>query len=522
MIDYSIDKLSVDEKVGQLIVFGFNALNINDHVINLIKKYKAGNIILFARNVKNPKQLFELNQNLQKLAMEAIGIPLLITIDQEGGMVTRIKNEATFFPGAMTLSASKNVNNSYESGRLMGRELKALGINMNLAPSLDVNNNPYNPVIGVRSFSDDPNKVSEYGVANIVGMQESVIATAKHFPGHGDTRVDSHKDLPRIGKSLEDLKKTELVPFVAAIKNGVKAIMSSHINFPEITDNGLPTTLSRKCLTGLLRNKLGFEGLIITDCLEMKAIQTYYTTKEGALMAVKAGANLVCISNSEHLQIDAIDHIKEAITNGDISIEVINEGVKNVLKYKSENIEIDLNSNYEQVKGIIKNKKSKEFAYNVVEEAFALVKGTYVEANKRTLLISSEPLSTTVADGDSGEYSIIKSVKKQISWIDTFPVSVKLSEEEIEKLSKLATKYEQVVFCSYNANIYQNQLNLIRSLSELTELHVLAMRNPYDSLFFKEIRNLVLFYEYTPNSIKVLIEYLKGKITPKGVIPIKL
>lgn len=213
MIDYDIDRLSLDELIGQLIVFGFDGLDINDHVIELIRSKKVGNVILFAKNISTPEQLFKLNQNLQKLAVEASGIPLLISIDQEGGMVTRIKNGTTYFPGAMTITASSKSNNSYLSGKYMGHILKALGINMNLAPSLDINNNPKNPVIGVRSFGDEPYTVAKYGCEFIRGLQESIIATAKHFPGHGDTDTDSHLDLPRINKTLEELKEFELIPF---------------------------------------------------------------------------------------------------------------------------------------------------------------------------------------------------------------------------------------------------------------------------------------------------------------------
>jgi len=207
MAKYDIEKLTLDEKIGQLLMFGFDALELNDHAIDLIKNYKFGNVILFTRNVKSMKQLFDLTKNLQKLALDSIGIPLLISIDQEGGMVTRLKNGGTYFPGAMTLAASADSENAYLSGKYMGRELISLGLNMDLAPVLDVNNNPMNPVIGVRSFSDDPGVVSEYGIKYIKGLQENVIATAKHFPGHGDTNADSHLALPLIDHSKERLEK---------------------------------------------------------------------------------------------------------------------------------------------------------------------------------------------------------------------------------------------------------------------------------------------------------------------------
>lgn len=522
MIDYRIERLTLEEKIGQLIVFGFDALELNDHAIDLIKTYKAGNVILFARNVKSPKQVFELNQNLQKLALETMGIPLYICIDQEGGMVTRIKQGATYFPGAMTLAATNHPQNAYDSGRLMGAELNALGINMNLAPSLDINNNPLNPVIGVRSFGEDAETVMTYGIENIRGMQEHVIATAKHFPGHGDTSVDSHLDLPKVDKPLEDLYKLEIEPFRAAIKAGVKAIMSSHINFPSITENGLPATLSRHALTGLLREGLGFSGLIITDCMQMKAIQTYYTTKKGTLMAINAGADMVCISHARDLQIGSIEYLKTALKHGDLSMDLLDERVQHILASKKANIHLNLDQSYDDIKTIIEDQATKTFALDLVRDGCTLAKGELIKDLDNTLLIASEPLSTSIADEDDGSYSFIKSVNQALPSLHTHKVSVALSDAEIKEILSKAKNYKQVIFCSYNANIYKLQQDLIRALNKDYYLHVIAMRNPYDSHFVKDIQNLILMYEYTPNSVKVLIEYLKQSFVPKGKSPVKL
>lgn len=521
MINYNINDLSLDEKIGQLIVFGFDALEINEHAINLITKYKVGNVILFARNVKTPEQLFTLNKNLQELAMKTIGIPLIITIDQEGGMVTRIKSGGTFFPGAMTLSASDNVENSYLTGKYMGRELSALGINMNLAPVLDVNNNPHNPVIGVRSYGDDKTRVSEYGSAFIKGLQENVIATAKHFPGHGDTTVDSHLALPKIDKTFEELMETEIVPFKHAIDNGLEAIMSAHINFPAITDHGFPTTLSRKCLTGLLRDKLGFKGLIITDCMQMKAIQRNYTTPVGTLLAIEAGANLICISHSEELQTKSVEYVKNAVINKDITEKLIDERVRKVLEYKSKYVSPHLGKSYDSVESIVENEETRAFSYKVCKEAVTLIKGDLVTPHKKTLLIASNPLSTTIADEDDGSVSIIRAVESSNIEMDTLEVSVRL-EEDINKIVKTAAEYEQIIFCSYNANIYQKQFELIKKLNKQGVLKVIMMRNPYDSVFVPEIEHLVAMYEYTPNTVKVLMEYLKGDFIPSGKLVVTL
>lgn len=521
MIKYDVNSLSIDEKIGQLIMFGFDALEVNNHAIKLIRDYKVGNVILFARNVKTPEQVFKLNQNLQKLAFDNIGIPLFISIDQEGGMVTRIKNGATFFPGAMTLAASNNINNAYLTGQYMGIELKSLGINFNLAPVLDTNNNPKNPVIGVRSYSDNPKTVSDFGNAFIKGLQESVIATGKHFPGHGDTNVDSHLALPTIEYGVDRLEKIELYPFKQAIKSGLKAIMSAHINFPAFTENGLPTTLSKKCLTGLLRDKLGFEGIIVTDCMQMKAIQHNYTTKEGTLMAINAGANLVCISHAEELQVASVKRLKEAVATGELTEDTINDRVSRLLKFKEELGDVHLTNTYESVSSLVENKNTKEFVLNVVKSAATLVKGKPFIKKDIPLILAVSPMATTIADEKDGSHDIINRVRLDLPDFDTARLNVKTTEMEIEEALKQAKNHKQVIICTYNANIYTSQIDLVKLLAkEDLELHVIAMRNPYDLHYAKEIENLVCFYEYTPNSISALVDYLKGDLTLKGKLPI--
>lgn len=517
----NIDDLTLKQKVGQLFMCGFDALHINDHALALIKDYQVGNIILFARNIDTPEQLFTLNQNLQKLAYDKIGVPLFISIDQEGGMVTRITNGATNFPGAMTITANNDPIASYKAGKLMGAELKALGININLAPVLDVNNNPNNPVIGVRSFSDNQLTVSEYGVNFVEGLEENVIATAKHFPGHGDTNLDSHLALPTINIDLARLHRVELVPFVSAIENGISAIMSSHINFPNLTENGYPTTLSHNCLTGLLREELGFKGLIVTDCMQMKAIQHNYTTKEATLMAIKAGANLICVSHSEVLQTASLDRVLEAANNGELPLDVLNERVSRVLSYKSK-LSQELSWKYEHVAPIILDQESKIFAYEVVKNAATLVKGQKVVLDDDAIIIAPSPLSTSIADDTDGYIDIVSAVKAGLPKVTAVEMKIRPSDNEILELVKLAGNHKQVILCTYNANVYQEQVSLINQLADLdVELHIVAMRNPYDLHFTNKIDNFTCFYEYTPNSVKAFIEYIKGGYELHGHSPIK-
>lgn len=518
---YDINNLSIIEKVGQLLMFGFDGTTVNDHAISLIRDYKIGNVILFARNCESPEQLFHLNQNLQKLALESIGIPLLISIDQEGGMVTRIFNGSTFFPGAMTIAATKNVDLAYQMGDLMGRELDLLGINMNLAPVLDVNNNYKNPVIGVRSFSDNPQIVTEFGLAFAKGLQNHVIATAKHFPGHGDTHIDSHLGLPKIEHNATRLEQIELYPFKKAIDANIKAIMSSHIDFPYLTEDGLPVTLSKKCLTSYLRDTLGYKGLLISDGMNMKAIEEHYGTVEASLMAVNAGINIVCVCHQIEDQIGARNRILNAIDQKELSLEVLDERVLKVLQLKSNLKKIDFNLKYQDIKDIVVNEDSKRKAYSVVRKAMTLVKGEILRLKEKSLFIGLLPKATSEADDVDHPYNVMYQIEKEIKGLKTLSFQMSPKNEEINQIIEIAKAYDQVIITSYNSNIYQSQVDLIERLNTLNlDLHVIAFRNPYDLYFVNSIKNYVCLYEYTPNSIKVLIEYLKGDLIPEGSIPV--
>ncbi len=522
-LKFDVKKLSLDEKIGQLLMFGFDGEDLNDGTIELIKKYKAGNVILFTRNIKDGEQLFKLNQNLQKLAYEHIGIPLFIGIDQEGGMVTRIQQGATFFPGAMTIAANGDLDACYKVADKMGRELKELGINMNFAPVLDVNNNPKNPVIGVRSFSDDPKVVSAYGTAFIKGLQNHVIATGKHFPGHGDTVVDSHLGMPKVDYGLNRLESVEFVPFKKAIDEGLIAVMSSHIDFPALTKNGLPTTLSKDVMTDLLRGKFGFEGLIVTDGMQMKAIADHYGTVPASLMAVEAGVNIYCICHSRALQIESLEYIKDAVLSKTISENLINERVQRILDFKKLFVHpVHLDKSYEDIKDIIENKESKALSYHIVENAATLVKGTPLKLRKKALFIGIMPKATSIADERLGHYDIFVGIEEDIKGLDVIKLSISPNQEEIKEVVEKAKTYDQVILTTYNSNVYQEQINLINQISEFhQDLHVISMRNPYDLYYAKNIKNYVCLYEYTPNSIKVLLKYLKGNLELKGKVPVK-
>src|SRR2546421_1208863 len=260
------DQMTLEEQIGQLLMVGFWETTPSQEVIDLIKNYHVGNIILFSRNIGDARQVLELTQCLQRIAKEAgHRHPLLIAIDQENGLVQRLGEAATVFPGNMALGAIGSDEIAYQVALATGRELQALGINMNLAPVIDVNNNPANPVIGVRSFGEDPHLVARLAAAMVKGYHDAgILSCLKHFPGHGDTTVDSHLALPTIPHTLQRLEEVELVPFRSGIEAGAPSVMIAHIHFPSLMqDKVLPATVSSAVISELLRKQLGYDGVII-------------------------------------------------------------------------------------------------------------------------------------------------------------------------------------------------------------------------------------------------------------------
>ena len=519
-----ISEMTLKEKLGQLVMCGFEDPFYDEHARILIEDYKVGNIILFKRNVENMKQVIELNKTIYDKVLENTGIMPFISIDQEGGMVTRIMDGATFCPGNMTISASDDKKNAYNIGRIMGLELTKLGVNLNLAPSLDVNNNPNNPVIGIRSYSDDPKRVSEFGNQFIKGLQEEkIFATAKHFPGHGDTNVDSHLGLATLNFDRNRLDNIELVPFKSAIKNGVKAIMSAHIIFKAIDD--VPATLSDKVLTNLLREELGFEGLIVSDCMQMKAIDNLYTTEQGTVRGIRAGLNIACVCHSLDRQINTLKALEEAIENGTIPMEVIDERVERILKYKEEIQEHMLEEFYnkdndelaEFFNHIEDNKKE---AQRISDEALTLYRGVPYKYNKKTIVIGNVPFASTIAEDKLNNKNLLQLLKESTD-LDVLEVDV--NPENVDEIVDKAKKYEKVIYVTYNINSNINQAKLADALNNnAKELYVISSRNPYDTLHLKNVKNIVCLYEYSVLSIQTMLKYIKGKIKPNGILPVDI
>lgn len=333
LIDEMISQMTVAEKIGQLLVIGVDGTAFSDEMDNLIRNYHVGGAIIMGRNVSTTSEMLQLISNIKK-ANESNKIPLFMSVDEEGGRVSRLPAGIPKLPASAKIGTQNDETVSYRAGTYLAEVLREFGYNMNFSPVLDINNNPKNRVIGDRSLGADPELVARLGVATMHGMTDNgVISVVKHFPGHGDTVVDSHKALPKVETTLERLRNVELVPFQQAVDEGVDAIMVAHILFPAL-DQEYPSSMSKAIIMGLLRDDMQFEGVVITDDLTMGAIVNDYTIPEAAVQSFIAGSDLLLIVNGYDNQINTVNALMKAIETGDITQERLNESVKRILTLK--------------------------------------------------------------------------------------------------------------------------------------------------------------------------------------------
>ena len=322
-------------RLGQRISAGFEGYTIPEDLKKLIRDHKAGNIILFRRNVQSFEQLKALCAELRDLILSETGFEPFIMIDEECGSVSRLSHITCPTPSAMAIGAAGDPENAYRVGRMIGDQLRSAGIDFDLAPDLDCFTNQDNSVCGNRSFSSDPDKVALFGCRYLKGLEDAgVTACGKHFPGHGDTAVDSHLALPVVNKSIDEMKRVELKPFAAAIRAGIPSIMSAHVVFPAVEPDRVPSTVSRRVMTGLLREEMGFEGLILSDALEMKAVLDLFGMEESTRMALDAGIDIALICHSPVQAADALEHVMRRCREGRFSEENVNTHFERITAFK--------------------------------------------------------------------------------------------------------------------------------------------------------------------------------------------
>ena len=336
--DNKIDEMSLEEKIGQLLIISYRKDDIKEKLPTILEEVKPGGFILFSENITT----YDDTINLIKSIKNSNDIPLFIGIDEEGGNVQRLKNLKDYKTSDIPyMSYVKTINDAYNLGKVIAEELRVFGINLDFAPVIDCNWDNPKSVIGKRAFEGDYTTVAKLGVSLAKGLKNNkVIPTYKHFPNHGATATDSHQDLPVINKTEEELLNNDLIPYQEAIKNNADMIMISHLALPKITKDYTPASLSYEIITNLLKKKLGFKGLVVTDALNMQALTKNYSEKEILIKAINAGADLLLMPEDP---VNAVKIIKEAVNEGLISEERINESVEKILSLKDSTIKNNYN-----------------------------------------------------------------------------------------------------------------------------------------------------------------------------------
>ncbi len=539
-IERALHSMDLRQKIGQMVMVGFPEPfdgELPSGFKQLLRDPGVGGVVVLARNARTPESMKALTTALQRAARAAGAIaPLFIHGDNEGGVVMQVTEGACAFPGAMAIGATGSTQHAYQAAYVMGCEALAMGINIVSAPVVDVNAEPDNPIIGVRSFGDDPDEVSRLAEAMIRGFRDAgVVCEAKHFPGHGRTKYDTHEDLPTISFSGDDLEKVELPPFAAAIKAGVPAIMTAHIVYPALGGPpGVPATLSPDILTGLLRRKLLFDGITITDCLEMRAIKDNYGPGQAAVAAVNAGADIVLMCHTLAVQRQAIDALVAAVEDGTIPSARIDESVRRILHAKMtwlgsfERAE----AGYGRGPDIVGCKEHRLIEQEVARASITVVRdhqgllplapsasNTYVVVYPSTMpLLRAEDAQETVS-------VLGEAVRSRCPHTREVAVPLRPTPEDVHRAVAAALEADVVIVATSCKTPPDEKAQgaLVEALMETRKpIVALAIRNPYDLRAYPEVQTYLVTYGYRDCSIRAAAEVMFGEIRPQGRLPVAI
>ncbi|MCR4655402.1 MAG: glycoside hydrolase family 3 protein [Lachnospiraceae bacterium] len=552
-----------------------NVTELNDKIRTDIRLHNYGGTVLFAQNYKDAEQTLRLVSDIQKTSVDSGSLPLIVSTDQEGGSVARI-TFGTNGVGNMALAATGDPQNARRMAAIYGEELSLLGVNTDLAPVVDVNSNPENPVIGVRSFSDDPKTVSEYGLAYMEGLKETgTIATLKHFPGHGNTDTDSHTGFPCINSSLEELRQCELVPFKKLVDEGVDMVMTAHIQYPKIETRTytsastgeeiyLPATMSRTIMTELLRDEMGFEGVSVTDALDMAAIADNFETEDVIKMTINAGVNMLMLPIITDTDIfkkthEMVDMAVKLAACGEIDMAAVDDSVRRILKLKEKYGILrrnDFTVTDEQIDAAVDGIGGPERAGDVrgiASDALTLLKNdgdafpVKMSEGEEALILFADSCASRVAAADMAkEFVYNEGLVPQGSDIS---VMVNTRDNEAECLEAARTADHVVlVYRTYNSACLDPSTDDGFSSAVfdriMEERHkddkrviLISCQLPYDAARFTDADAILLSYNssamkevppvkgegsaFIPN-LPVAIEAVFGASEPRGSLPVKV
>jgi beta-N-acetylhexosaminidase len=521
---------SVEDALGQKMMLAFQGKNdIPGEVHEAIRMYRPAGFSLFrAFNIDHPAQVRGLTQSLQRVAHEHGLEPFLIAADQEGGQLMAIGEGVTLLPGNLALGAAGSPELARAAGTVLGLELAALGINVDFAPSCDVNINPLNPVIGTRSFGENAKSVAALAAAMTTGIQASgVAATAKHFPGHGDTASDSHHGVPVVDHPMERLWQVELPPFQAAIQEDVKLVMSAHLSLPAVSGRkDVPSTLSPAILKGLLRNELGYKGVIVTDAMDMKAIQQGEGLGEEAVRAVLAGCDLLLLTTKPEDHRRVYQHLLQAVQNGSIDPSELFESAQRVHVLKdwlmSQPLPPDLS--------VVGCARHRAVAAEIASRSITLVRDQahilplQLEEGQRLAVVMPQPLDLTPADTSSYlKPSLAPVLRNYYPHVDEIIIPHSPQDQDITSVLEQIRGCQAVVLGTINAYSQPCQVALVKAvLSANIATILVAFRMPYDLGSFPDAPTYLCTYSLLDPCMLALAKVLCGETRAYGRLPVSI
>ncbi|MEU0780000.1 glycoside hydrolase family 3 protein [Streptomyces sp. NPDC006173] len=539
-----VSRMTLEEKVGQLFVmrvYGHSATAPDQADIDanlaeigvrtaeeLIAKYRVGGIIYFAwaHNTRDPHQIADLSNGIQRASLDQPrGLPVLISTDQEHGIVARVGKPATLFPGAMALGAGGSRADARTVGTISGAELRAIGIRQDYSTDADVNVNPANPVIGVRSFGADPDAVAGLVAAEVKGYQSSAVAaTAKHFPGHGDTAVDSHFGFPVITHSREVWETLDAVPFRAAIRTGIDSIMTAHIMVPALDPAGDPATLSHPILTGILRGELGYDGVVVTDALGMEGVRTKYGDDRVPVLALKAGVDQLLNPPDLHVAWNAV---LDAVRGGELTEARLDESILRVLRLKAKlGLLSDPYVKDAAVDRVVGTPAHLRAADRIAERTTTLLvnKEKLLPLSRRrtpkVLVVGADPASPSLSDGPpttvlAGALTELGFTATALS-TGTAPTAAKITEAVAA-----AGGTDVVVVATYNVTATGSQKTLVeRLVATGVPVVAVSVRNPYDVAQLPGVGACVAAYSWIDVEVRAAARVIAGRAEPRGTLPV--
>lgn len=531
--------MSTEDKVGQLFVqnvYGSDATTPDARNLALygvaspaevVQKYHLGGVVYFAwtDSVKNPTQITGLSNGLQKAAIEkGSHVPLFIATDQEQGVVTRVGPPATQFPGSMALGAGRSVADARTAADITGQELKAMGINTDFAPDADVNVNALNPVIGTRSFSSDPTLVSSMVTAQVEGYQKDagIIATAKHFPGHGDTATDSHTGIPIITHTKAQWQQIDAPPFQAAIKAGASMIMSGHLVVPALDPSGDPATLSQPILTGVLRGELGYKGVIITDSLAMQGVRDKYGDAEVAVRAVLAGVDILLMAPDMD---GAYTAVQAAVASGRISEKRLDQSVARILRLKlKQGILFHPYTDASRLDSIVGTPAHLASADAITDRTTTVIKNDAatlpIAASGKKILVTGYGATTTTTLANAltrRSATVIQAVT------GAAPTDAAIADSVAKSAGQDAVIVTTMKAWSTDTDPTGGQRKLVAALQATgIPIVVVAVRDPYDIAYLPGVSTYLATYSYSPVAIESAVRVIVGEVAPTGKLPVDI